>query len=75
MLHGFSFSKLVYTTKPPIHLSVKTKQRNGKTFRCSIRMTTNKSVERSHAPQETATDCGYVDLHANVLTIGLFATK
>jgi len=32
-------------------------------------MTTNKSVERSHAPQETATDCGYVGLQANVSTV------
>jgi len=33
-------------------------------------MTTNKSVERSHAPQETATDCDYVDLQAIVSTVG-----
>jgi len=38
-------------------------------------LTTNKSVERSHTPQETATDCGYVGLQANVLTVGLFANK
>jgi len=38
-------------------------------------MTTNKSVERSHAPQETATDCDYVDLQAIVSTVGLFANK
>jgi len=29
-------------------------------------MTTNKSVGRSHAPQETATDCFYVGLQVNV---------
>jgi len=38
-------------------------------------MTTNKSVERSHQPQETATDCGYIGLEANVLTVGLLANK
>jgi len=38
-------------------------------------MTTNKSVARSHASQETATDCGYVGLQANVPTDGLFANK
>ena len=38
-------------------------------------LTTNKSVERSHTPQETATDCGYVGLQANVLTVGLLANK
>jgi len=36
---------------------------------------TNKSVGRSNAPQETATDCGYVDLQAIVLTVRLFANK
>jgi len=40
-----------------------------------IRMTTNKRVERSHQPQETATDCGYVGLQANVSTVGLFENK
>ena len=34
-----------------------------------------KGVKRSHTPQETATDCGYVGLQANVLTVGLFANK
>jgi len=38
-------------------------------------MTTNKNVERSNAPQETATDCGYVGLQAIVSTVGLFANK
>jgi len=41
----------------------------------SIRMATNKSVVRKNAPQETATDCGYVGLQANVSTVGLFANK
>jgi len=34
---------------------VKSETRNVETVRC--KMTTNKSVERSNAPQETATDC------------------
>jgi len=38
-------------------------------------MTTNKSVVRSYAPQETATECGYADLQVNVSTAGLFANK
>jgi len=38
-------------------------------------MTTNKRVGRSNAPQETATDCGYVGLQAIVSTVGLFANK
>jgi len=38
-------------------------------------MTTNKSVGRSNAPQETATDCGYVGLQAIMSTIGIFANK
>jgi len=38
-------------------------------------MTMNKSVGRSNAPQETATDCGYVGLQAVVSTVGLFANK
>ena len=38
-------------------------------------MTTNKSVGCSNAPQETATDCGYVGLQAIVSTVGLFANK
>jgi len=41
--------------KTPINLSVKSETRNVETVRC--KMTTNKSVERSNAPQETATDC------------------
>jgi len=36
-------------------------------------MTANKSVERSNAPQETATDYGYAGLQAIVSTVGLFA--
>ena len=39
------------------------------------RMTTNKSVGRSNAPQETATDSGYVGLQANISTVGLCANK
>jgi len=38
-------------------------------------MTTNKSVECSNAPQETATDCSYVGLQAIMSTVGLFANK
>ena len=38
-------------------------------------MMTNQSVGRSNAPQEIATDCGYVDLQANMSTVGLFANK
>jgi len=38
-------------------------------------MTTSKSVGRSNAPQETATDCGYIGLQANVSTVGLLANK
>jgi len=36
-------------------------------------MTTNKSVGRSNAPQERATDCSYVGLQAIVSTVALFA--
>jgi len=38
-------------------------------------MKTNKSVERSNALQETASDCGYVGLQAIMSTVGLFANK
>jgi len=38
-------------------------------------MTTNKSVGRSNAPQETAADCGYVGLQVIASTVGLFANK
>jgi len=38
-------------------------------------MAKNKSVGRSNAPHETATDCGYVGLQAIVSTVGLFANK
>jgi len=38
-------------------------------------MTTNKSVGRSNAPQEAATECGYVGLQATVSMVGLFAKK
>ena len=46
-------------------------------FRCrvGIRMTTDKSVGRSNASQETATDCRYVDLQAIMPTVELFANK
>ena len=59
-----------------MHLSVKSEPRNV-TVRCrvGIRMTTNKSVGCSNAPQETATDCGYVGLQAIMSTVGLFANK
>jgi len=43
--------------------------------RVGIRMTMNKSVRRSNAPQETATDCGFVGLQAIMSTVGLFANK
>jgi len=57
-------------------MSVKSKTRNV-TVRCRIRIriTTNKSVGRSHAPQETATDWGYIGLQAILSTVGLFANK
>jgi len=38
-------------------------------------MTMNKSVGCSNAPQETATDCGYVGLQAIMSTVELFANK
>ena len=57
-------------------MSVKSETRNV-TVRCrvGIRMTTNKSVGCSNAPQETATDCGYVGLQAIMSAVGLFANK
>ena len=59
-----------------MHLSVKSETRNV-TVRCRvrIRMTTNKSVRRSYAPQETASNCGYVGLQAIMSAVGLFANK
>jgi len=55
---------------------VKSETRNV-TIRCrvGIRMTTNKSVGCLNAPQETATNCGYVGLQAIMSTVGLFANK
>jgi len=55
---------------------VKSETRNV-TVRCrvGIRMTTNKSVRRSNAPQKTTTDSGYVGLQAIMSAIGLFANK
>jgi len=43
-------------------MSMKSETHNIKTVCCRIRtiMTTNKSVEHLNAPQETATNCGYV---------------
>ena len=38
-------------------------------------MMTNTSVGHSNAPQETATDSGYVGLQANISTVGLCANK
>jgi len=57
-------------------LSVKSETRSV-TVRCrvGIRMTTNKSVGRSNAPQETATECGYVGLQAIASTVEVFANK
>jgi len=43
--------------------------------RVGIRMTTNKSVRRSDAPQETASNCDYVGLQAIMSVVGLFANK
>ena len=65
-----------YTTKTPIHLSVKSETRNATVlYVVRIRMTTNRSVGCSNAPQETATDCGYVGLQAIMSTVELFANK
>ena len=59
-----------------MHLSVKSETRNVTVrFRVGIRMTTNKSIECSNAPQETATDCGDVSLQAIMSTVELFANK
>ena len=60
----------------PIHLGVKSETRNA-TVRYVVknRMTTNQSVGRSNAPQETAIDCCYVGLQANMSMVGLFANK
>jgi len=59
-----------------MHLSVKSETCNVKTVRCriKIRVTTNKSVERSHWPQETATDCDYAGLQAIVSKVGQKST-
>jgi len=38
-------------------------------------MATNKNVGRSNAPQETATERGYVGLQAIMSTVELFANK
>jgi len=43
--------------------------------RVGIRMTTNKSVGRSNAPQQTASNCGYLGLQAIMSVVGLFANK
>jgi len=40
-----------------------------------IRMTTNKNVKHSNAPQETVTDCSYAGFQANASTVGLLANK
>jgi len=57
-------------------LSVKPETRNV-TVRCRVEITTttNKSVGRSNAPQETATNCGYLGLQAIMSAVGLFANK
>ena len=57
-------------------MSVKSDTRNV-TVRCKvgIRMTANKSVGRSNAPQETASNYGYVGLQAIASTVELFANK
>jgi len=53
-----------------MQLSVKSETRNV-TVRCrvGIRMTTNKSVGLSNAPQETGSDCGYVGLQAIISAV------
>ena len=57
-------------------MGVKSETRNATVrYIVKFRMTTNQSVGRSNAPQETATDCGYVGLQANMSTVGLFAKK
>ena len=38
-------------------------------------MTTNKKFGCSNAPQETASNCGYVSLQAVMSAVGLFANK
>jgi len=55
---------------------VKSETRNATVrYVVKFRMTTNKSVGRSNAPQETATDCGYVGFQAIMSTVGLLANK
>ena len=57
-------------------MSVKSETRNVTVVcRSGIRMTTNKRVGRSNAPQETATNCGYIGLQAIMSTVALFANK
>jgi len=57
-------------------LGVKSETRNATVrYVVKFRMTMNKSVGCSNAPQETATDCGYVGLQAVMSTVGLFANK
>ena len=57
-------------------MGAKSETRNA-TVRCRvrIRMTPSKSIGRSNALQETATDSGYVGLQAIVSKVGLFANK
>ena len=66
-----------YTTKTPMHLSVKSETRIVNTVRCRIRIEwrRTKALGIRNKAQETATDCGYVGLHAIVLTVGLFVNK
>jgi len=54
---------------------VKSEQRTVKRFDVEVECARAKSVGRSHALQEAATDCGDVGLQANVSTVGLFANK
>jgi len=57
-------------------LSVKSETRNVTVRRgVGIRLTTNKSVERSNAPQETATDGGYVGLQDIMSAVELLANR
>jgi len=56
-------------------LNVKSAQNNVKQFGAECRLTANKSVGRSHAPQEIATNCREVGLQVIVSTVGLLANK
>jgi len=73
----FDYIRIYNKTSDTLDKSVKREQRYVKWFDVESRITktTNKSVARSHAPSETATDCSDVGLQVNVSTVGLFANK